>query len=136
MTSDAWLLAYRDLDDALGLFDSSSALLFELRTSKNVQHDFRSLLRQSVYSRLTCYDDVNDVQRLSDVEADQDQRKGRNAQPLHGLPDGGGGRLQGCLCGNTRTNQPIAMLYCVIITKSYRSGGSVRLNGGCYIEDD
>jgi len=31
------------------LFDSSSSLLFNLRTDKNVQHDLYSFLRQSVY---------------------------------------------------------------------------------------
>jgi len=65
VTSDAGLLAYRDLDEALGLFDSSSALLFDPRTGKNIQHDLPSLLRQSVYSRLAGYEDVNDAQRLS-----------------------------------------------------------------------
>jgi hypothetical protein len=48
VTSDAGLLAYRDLDEALGLFDSSRSLLVDPRTGKNVQHDLRSFLRQSV----------------------------------------------------------------------------------------
>ena len=52
VTSDAGLLAYRDLDEALGLFDSSFTIFHDPRTGKNVQHDIPSLLRQSVYSRL------------------------------------------------------------------------------------
>ena len=52
VTSDAGLLAYRDLDEALGLFDSSASLFFDPRTGRNVQHDIPSLSRQSVYSRL------------------------------------------------------------------------------------
>jgi len=34
-------------------------------TSRNIQHDMTSLLRQSVYSRFAGYEDVNDAQRLS-----------------------------------------------------------------------
>jgi|SRR5208283_4429968 len=65
VTSDAGLLAYRDLDEALGLFDSSATVFHDPRTGRNVQHDIRSLLRQSVYSRLAGYEDVNDAERLS-----------------------------------------------------------------------
>jgi len=35
------------------------------RTGRNIQHDIPNLLRQSVYSRLAGYEDVNDAQRLS-----------------------------------------------------------------------
>ena len=51
VTSDGGSLAYRDLDEALGLFDSSVTLFFDPRTGRNVQHEFPSFLRQSVYSR-------------------------------------------------------------------------------------
>ena len=36
VTSDAGLLAYRDLDEALGLFDSVSKVLSDIRTGRNV----------------------------------------------------------------------------------------------------
>ena len=65
VTSDAGLLAYRDLDEALALFDSVPSLFHDLRTGRNIQHDLASLLRQSVYSRLAGYEDVNDAHRLS-----------------------------------------------------------------------
>jgi len=65
LTSDGGLLAYRELDDALRLFDSVSALLSDRRTGRNIQHDMTNLLRQSVYSRLAGYEDVNDAHRLS-----------------------------------------------------------------------
>ena len=65
VTSDGGLLAHRDLDDALGLFDSVSANFHDKRTGRNIQHDIPTLLRQSVYSRLAGYEDVNDAERLS-----------------------------------------------------------------------
>lgn len=65
VTSDAGLLAYRDLDDALGLFDSVSEFFTDKRTGRNIQHVIPTLLRQSVYSRLAGYEDVNDAERLS-----------------------------------------------------------------------
>jgi len=65
VTSDAGLLAYRDLDEALGLFESASQVLLDRRTGRNVQHGIGNLLRQSVYSRLAGYEDVNDAIRMS-----------------------------------------------------------------------
>ena len=65
VTSDAGLLAYRDLDEALALFDSVPSVFHDSRTGRNIQHDLASLLRQSVYSRLAGYEDVNDADRLS-----------------------------------------------------------------------
>ncbi|MDH4220913.1 MAG: IS1380 family transposase [Candidatus Aminicenantes bacterium] len=65
LTSDAGLLAYRELDDALGLFESVSTFMNDRRTGRNIQHDMTNLLRQSVYSRLAGYEDVNDAERLS-----------------------------------------------------------------------
>jgi hypothetical protein len=65
LTSDGGLLAYRELDEALGLFELTSAVMNDRRTGRNIQHDITNLLRQSVYSRLAGYEDVNDAQRLS-----------------------------------------------------------------------
>ena len=65
VTSDAGLLAYRDLDEALVLFDSVPSVFHDSRTGRNIQHDLTALLRQSVYSRLAGYEDVNDAHRLS-----------------------------------------------------------------------
>jgi Transposase DDE domain group 1 len=65
VTADGGLLAYRDLDDALGLFDSVSANFHDKRTGRNIRHAMPTLLRQSVYSRLAGYEDVNDAGRLS-----------------------------------------------------------------------
>jgi hypothetical protein len=65
LTSDGGLLAYRELDETLGLFESVPPAIYDSRTGRNIQHDMINLLRQSIYSRLAGYEDVNDAQRLS-----------------------------------------------------------------------
>jgi len=65
LTSDGGLLAYRELDEVLGLFQSVSTVMNDKRTGRNIQHDMTNLQRQSIYSRLVGYEDVNDAQHLA-----------------------------------------------------------------------
>src|SRR5690348_11262371 len=64
ITSDAGLLAYRELDDTLDLTDTGAETLADARTGKNGRHRLAGLLRQSVFGRLAGYKDVNDAERL------------------------------------------------------------------------
>ena len=47
ITSDAGLLPYRELDDAVGLTDTAANTLADSRTGKNIRHLLGGLLRQS-----------------------------------------------------------------------------------------
>jgi hypothetical protein len=64
ITCDAGLLAYRELDDALGLSAMAAEVLADLRTGRNGRHALVGLLRQSVFGRLAGYEDVNGAERL------------------------------------------------------------------------
>src|SRR3954449_9300148 len=65
VTSDGGLLAFRDLDDALGLTDLAGEFLADTRTGQNSRYALISQLRQSVFGRLAGYEDVNDAERLA-----------------------------------------------------------------------
>jgi hypothetical protein len=64
-TSDAGLLAYRELDDALGPTEIVEKTLHDVRHGKNTRHSFGTQLRQSVFSRLAGNEGTNDLERLS-----------------------------------------------------------------------
>jgi len=64
ITSDAGLLAYRELDDALGLSGIAGDVFQDNRIGKNGWHELMGLFRQSVFGRVGGYEDVNDAGRL------------------------------------------------------------------------
>jgi hypothetical protein len=64
ISSDGGLLLHRELDDALGLTDLAAGLIADPRVGKNGRHHLAGLLRQSIFSRLAAYEDVNDADRL------------------------------------------------------------------------
>jgi hypothetical protein len=64
ITSDAGLLPFRELDDALGLSEIAGEQLVDPRTGGNGQHGMTGLFRQSTFGRLGGYEDVNDAERL------------------------------------------------------------------------
>src|SRR3954454_5286962 len=65
ITSDGGLLAYRELDDALGLIVMGVSALAEGRRGENNRHPRVRLLRPGISARLAGYEDVNDAQRLA-----------------------------------------------------------------------
>jgi hypothetical protein len=65
VTSDGGLILVRELDERLGFGDLVAHHLTDSRRGKNTQLPLADLLRQSVYSRIAGYEDVNDAERLS-----------------------------------------------------------------------
>ena len=64
ITSDAGFLAYRELDDALGLTSVAGKVFHDSRSGKNGWHGMTGQFRQSLFGRLGGYEDVNDADRL------------------------------------------------------------------------
>ena len=64
VTSDGGLILVRELDEHLGFGKLIKQHLADPR-GKNTRLPFADLLRQSVYSRLAGYEDMNDAERLS-----------------------------------------------------------------------
>src|ERR687893_2511949 len=65
VTSDAGLLAFRELDNALGLTECAGQALADNRTGRNSRHTLTAQLRQAIFGRLAGYEDVNDADRLA-----------------------------------------------------------------------
>ena len=57
VTSDAGLLPFRELDDALGLSEVAGKRLVDPRAGKNGQHGMTGLFRQSTFGRLGGFDE-------------------------------------------------------------------------------
>ena len=90
VSSDAGLLPYRELDDAVGLSEIAGDVLTDTRRGKNGRHGLVGQFRQSVFGRLGGYDDVNDADRLSlrPGHAVDCRRQGRRKTGRFHQPDG------------------------------------------------
>ena len=65
VTSDGGLILVRELDERLGFGELIDEHLSDSRQGTNKQFTLADLLRQSVYSRLAGYEDLNDAARVS-----------------------------------------------------------------------
>ena len=63
VTSNGGLILVRELDERLGFSELIDEHLTDSRAN-NARFSFADLLRQSVYSRLAGYEDVNDAERV------------------------------------------------------------------------
>ena len=77
------MLAYRELDEALGLSETGAELMTDSRLGTNKQPLLVPLLRQSIYSRLAGYEDVNDAACLAVDPVVRQVVGGRAAAPDH-----------------------------------------------------
>ncbi len=64
VTSDGGLVLVRELDERLGFGELITQYPTDSRRGKNTQLSLADLLRQSLYSRIAGYEDVNDAKRL------------------------------------------------------------------------
>ena len=65
VTSDGGLILVRELDERLGLEKLIEEHLSDSRQGLNKQFTLADLERQSVYSRLAGYEDLNDAERVA-----------------------------------------------------------------------
>ncbi|MCX6345170.1 MAG: IS1380 family transposase, partial [Armatimonadetes bacterium] len=93
ITSDAGLLAYRELDERLGLTSMAAEYLTDTRTGKNIGHHLVPFFRQSIYSRLAGYPDINDADQLAREPAMRTV-EGRNAVSKKAVPKSSMGRFE------------------------------------------
>ncbi|MBL6613150.1 MAG: transposase [Reyranella sp.] len=85
VTSDAGLLACRELDDALSLMGIAGQPLVDSGTDKNGRHDFVGMLRQAMLGRLAGYKEVNDADRLGRDPAMRRHRRRQGNRARRGL---------------------------------------------------
>ncbi len=65
VTSGGSLILVRELDERLGMGELIARHLSDSRCARNTRLPRADLVRQSVYSRLAGYEDLNDAERVS-----------------------------------------------------------------------
>jgi len=93
VTSDAGLVAYRELDEALELTATADDMFRDPRHGNNTQHELMGMLRQAVYGRLAGYEDTNDAERLA-VDPAMRQVVGGRAKDRQGASTSQMGRFE------------------------------------------
>lgn len=88
LTGDVWGLAHRKPDENLHLTSTASAQIHDTPTRRNTRFSLQVLLRQSVYSRRTGFEGVNDAQRILQEEASQGINFSEVDFPVDGKPVG------------------------------------------------
>ena len=95
VTSDGGLILVRELDERLGLGTLIDEHLSDSREGLNKKFPMADLLRQSVYSRLAGYEDLNDAARVSAnatfrlIGSEKNWNRGAAlTSPLHGCETG------------------------------------------------
>ena len=78
VTSDGGLVLVRELDERLRVSELVDRHLNDSRRGKNIQLPLADLLRQSIYSRLAGYEDVNDAARLPRIQPSGSLAPGRS----------------------------------------------------------
>src|SRR5450756_2922700 len=61
ITTDAGLLAVRELDEMIRLTDMAADLIIDKRTGKNIQHQMPGLLRPVSYTHLRAHETRHDI---------------------------------------------------------------------------
>jgi hypothetical protein len=85
VTSDARLLAYRELEDAPGLSDLAGERIADARTGKNGRHALVGMLRRAVFGRLAGYEDVTTPSGCAMIpRCDRSSAEGPLASPITG----------------------------------------------------
>ena len=113
VTSDPGLLAYLELDDAIGLSAVAGENLADINKGKNGRHALVGMLRQSVFGRLAGYDKFGSHLENPGSVSVRTPKRAINSQNPRKTPMllwGGRGDSQGCFAVNRKQRRMAAKL--------------------------